>query len=118
MTPSVRGVDDDTYVVDDAGDVIIENANEGIDTVQSSISANLAANVENLTLIGSTATNGNGNTLDNLITGNTAANTLNGSTGNDTLLGLSGNDSLVGGAGNDSLIGSSGNDSIQGVRWQ
>ena len=44
------GADNDTYFVDNSGDVVTENANEGIDTVQSSVAYTLAANVENLTL--------------------------------------------------------------------
>src|SRR5262249_1823760 len=41
------GLGDDTYVVDDAGDTVTENASEGADLVQSSISFTLGANVEN-----------------------------------------------------------------------
>ena len=44
------GADNDTYFVDNSGDVVTENANEGIDTVQSSVDYTLSANVENLTL--------------------------------------------------------------------
>ena len=44
------GADNDTYFVDNSGDVVTENANEGTDTVQSSVSYVLSANVENLTL--------------------------------------------------------------------
>ena len=44
----------------------------------------LAANVENLTLVGSTVINGTGNTLANTLMGNTANNTLTGLAGNDT----------------------------------
>jgi Ca2+-binding RTX toxin-like protein len=77
------GQGDDTYLVEDAGDVVIENADEGIDTVQASISYALGTNVENLTLTGSAALNGTGNTLDNILTGNSAANVLAGEAGHD-----------------------------------
>ena len=57
----------DTYVVDNTGDVVTENADEGIDTVQATVTYTLAANVENLTLTGSGNINGTGNTLNNMI---------------------------------------------------
>ncbi len=74
--------------MDNIGDVVTENANEGIDTVQSSIAYTLGADVENLTLTGSTAITGTGNALDNVLDGslNTAANVLTGRTGNDTYI--------------------------------
>ena len=80
----VGGLGNDTYVVDAAGDSVTENANEGTDTVQSSLAFTLGANVENLTLTGTAAINGTGNALDNVLTGNSGANTLAGSAGNDT----------------------------------
>ena len=46
------GTGNDIYVVDGSTDVVSEKANEGVDTVQSSVSYTLAANVENLTLTG------------------------------------------------------------------
>ena len=99
---TLAGLDgNDTYLVDNTGDAIIELANNGTDLVQSSVTYTLAANVENLTLTGSTAINGTGNTLDNLLIGNCANNMLTGGAGNDTLDGGAGNDTMVGGTGND-----------------
>jgi len=89
------GAGNDTYVVDTAGDLVIELTNEGTDTVQASISYTLGANVENLTLIGSTAINGTGNGYNNVITGNDAANRLDGGTGNDTMIGGGGDDIYI-----------------------
>lgn len=94
----------DTFIVDDAGDVVSENASGGTDTVLSSISYTLGTNVENLTLTGAAAINGTGNTLVNIMTGNGAANTLSAGSGNDTLDGGAGADSLDGGDGNDTFI--------------
>jgi Ca2+-binding RTX toxin-like protein len=94
------GAGNDLYVVG-TGDTTIEVAGGGTDTVQSAIAWTLAANVENLTLTGTGAVNGTGNTDANVLTGNSAANTLTGNAGADTLRGLGGADSLVGGTGND-----------------
>ncbi|MDD1416489.1 hypothetical protein MEN41_18280, partial [Dolichospermum sp. ST_con] len=98
----IGGSGNDTYVVDNVGDIIAESLNSGIDTVESSITWTLKTNLENLTLTGTTAINGTGNNLNNIIIGNTGNNTLNGGLGNDTLIGDLGNDTLIGGAGNDS----------------
>jgi Ca2+-binding RTX toxin-like protein len=70
----------------------------------------LGTNLENLTLTGTTAINGTGNTVDNVLIGNSAANTLTGGAGNDQLQGGLGNDILNGDAGNDVLEGGDGND--------
>lgn len=95
------GEGDDTYVVDNAGDVVTEAANEGADTVRSSRTYALGANLENLVLTGTGNLNGTGNEQDNVLTGTSGANTLTGSAGNDDLSGLGGNDQLNGGLGND-----------------
>ena len=101
----IGGKGNDTYVVDNVGDVIAEVLNQGIDTVESFITWTLNTwtlrNLENLTLQGTTAINGTGNNLNNIITGNTAKNVLNGGLGNDTLIGGAGADTMIGGAGND-----------------
>lgn len=95
------GAGDDTYVVDNAGDVVTEASNAGVDLVKSSVTYTLSNNVENLTLTGTTAINGIGNALDNILTGNSANNTLTGGAGNDTINGGSGDDTMQGGQGDD-----------------
>jgi len=101
----IGGTGNDIYIVDSNTDIIAENANEGTDTIQSSVTYSIAAktNIENLTLTGTAAINGTGNVANNVITGNSANNTLNGGAGNDTLDGGAGTDTLIGGLGNDSL---------------
>jgi Ca2+-binding RTX toxin-like protein len=89
--------------VDNTADIITENLNEGTDVVFSSVTYTLTTNIENLTLQGTTAINGIGNNLNNIITGNTADNVLTGGLGNDTLIGGAGADTLIGGYGNDTL---------------
>jgi VCBS repeat-containing protein len=104
------GLGDDLYIVDNAGDAVIENVGEGIDHVQSGITYTLTDNVENLTLTGTAAINGSGNALDNVILGASGNNVLSGLDGNDTLTGNAVNDTLDGGAGADSMAGGAGND--------
>lgn len=137
------GAGNDTYVVDNAGDIVTENLTEGTDTVQSSLTHTLGANIEYLTLTGTTAINGTGNELANVLRGNSAANTLYGLDGNDTLYagkddfafggngddtliaentvgnwaylrGDGGNDVLSGGAGSNQIWGGGGDDTITG----
>jgi Ca2+-binding RTX toxin-like protein len=82
----------------------------GIDLVNSTASFALGAFVENLTLTGTGAIDGTGNSLDNKITGNSGANQLFGGGGNDILTGNAGDDFLFGGAGFDTLSGGAGAD--------
>ncbi len=104
------GAGNDAYIVDDAGDLVVENPGEGIDTIYASVSFNAVANVENVVLTGSGNTASTGNSLANTITGNSGDNGLSGSGGNDTLSGGDGDDSLNGGSGVDSMTGGTGND--------
>jgi serralysin len=127
------GTGDDIYFVDDAGDQVIEKAGEGNDTVRSTVSHTLAANVEDLILVGkddksqsfgafaaaaaaaAATLTGTGNALANTITAIGSGDfVLSGGGGNDTLVGSSGDDLLDGGDGDDSLIGGAGNDRLRG----
>ncbi|HOE16261.1 MAG TPA: calcium-binding protein [Syntrophorhabdaceae bacterium] len=108
------GAGNDTYYVDRAKDSVVEFADEGIDTVYSSITFVLGDTLENLILTGNDAINGTGNAFDNLIIGNGKNNILYGGDGNDILDGWGGNDILEGWGGNDLLFGENGNDKLYG----
>lgn len=109
----VGGTGNDTYVVNATGDVVTELAGEGIDTIEASVTlSTLAANVENLTLMGTSGLTANGNGLDNVLVGNSGANTLVGNAGNDRLDGGAGNDTMRGGVGNDTYVVNSTTDSV------
>ena len=105
----IGGKGDDVYTVGSAGETITEAAGEGTDLINSSVSWTLGANIEKLSLLGLSAINATGNSLDNVLTGNIGVNTLTGNDGNDILDGGRGNDKLIGGAGNDTYyVGESG----------
>jgi len=89
------GAGNDTYVVDSATDIVIETPNGGVDTVRSSVTYTLGANVERLILTGAAAINGTGNALSNLLVGNDSNNILIGGAGSDTMQGGLGNDIYV-----------------------
>ena len=105
------GAGNDTYIVS-AGDTVVENANGGTDTVQSSVAWTLSLNVENLTLTGTANVNGTGSSANNVLVGNSGNNTLDGGSGNDTVDGGDGNDSILGGSGDDTLLGGLGTDTL------
>ena len=134
----VGGVGNDTYVLDvtngvtvatgDLGDVLVEAAGQGTDTVNLTGDDSLAAltfivpnHVENVSVsssLGILPVTLTGNALDNVLgaesmVGGSAA-FLFGGVGNDTLRGGQGDDSLNGGAGNDPMFGGLGNDTLNG----
>jgi Ca2+-binding RTX toxin-like protein len=110
----IGGAGDDTYLVDDAGDQVVELPGGGTDTVRLSVNSYIMSdNVERLLYVGTGAGTVTvwGNAADNVITGSsTAANVLVGGDGNDTLTGGSGNDQLNGTAGADRMVGGAGDD--------
>ncbi len=107
------GTGDDHYSIVSAGDLVVENSNEGTDTVQTQVDYVLGANVENLIL--NFGANGIGNELSNVISDGTgAANLMSGLGGDDIIFGGSGNDTIYGGEGNDSVDGGADNDFILG----
>jgi Ca2+-binding RTX toxin-like protein len=108
---------DDIYFVDDRADVTAERAGEGTDTVLSSATFRLGAQVENLSLFGNSAANASGNGLANNLSGNEARNVLNGAGGNDVLAGGLGADVMNGGAGDDTLVFDTSDLSLPGPRW-
>src|SRR5262249_52895776 len=101
----------DTYVVDNLGAIVDETSSDGTDTINASVTFNVAdavhakGDIENLNLTGSGNVNGTGNALDNTINGNTDRNVLSGGAGIDTINGNSGNDTINGGSGWDILTG-------------
>jgi Ca2+-binding RTX toxin-like protein len=95
------GKGNDHVYVQDAGDVVVEYADEGTDTVYSFLTNyTLGDNVEGLYLMGD-AMNGTGNGLNNHMTGNDK---------NNGLLGLDGDDYIDGGKGADVMAGGIGDD--------
>lgn len=115
----IGGVGADVYLNPDTVDRIVEIPVDPFghdDLVRSERSFSLAgiAYVENLTLLGTAALNGTGNTLDNVITGNGGHSTLSGAEGNDILVAGSAATTLIGGVGDDtySLRGAPGAASV------
>ncbi|MDB5433588.1 MAG: Ca2+-binding protein toxin [Caulobacter sp.] len=106
------GNGDDTYVVDDAGDQVIEQAGQGSDSVKAYISYTLTDNVERLDLMGGDNLNATGNGGDNTLKGNTGDNVLSGLDGKDSMSGGDGADTLIGGAGHDWYQGGAGADTF------
>lgn len=101
----IGGTGNDTYYVDDVGDLVIEELDGGIDTVVSSVNlAGIPANVENIRLTGSA----------HIAVGNGGSNRLSGGSGNDELDGAGGDDLELGGDGDDSLISRAGHDTLSG----
>ena len=107
------GAGSDTYLVTDAGDRVVEAAVTGFDTILSSVSRTIAANVERLVLIGNRPIAGHGAGAADNINGNEAANWLTGGAGRDRIEGDGGADLIEGGTGADILSGGTGADTFR-----
>jgi Ca2+-binding RTX toxin-like protein len=109
----MRGFGGNDVYITDGIDTLEEFADEGIDTVKSSVTYQLRDNFENLKLLGSSSIDGHGNSLANVITGNSGNNILNGNEGLDTLIGGNGNDFYVLATGDDIVNDTGGVDTIE-----
>lgn len=94
------GLGNDIYVVNEAGDQVVENWNAGIDTIRSIIAIDLTSTtvleyVENVELKGGDDIDATGNASANVLTGNAGANRLDGREGKDTLIGGLGDDTYI-----------------------
>jgi Ca2+-binding RTX toxin-like protein len=109
------GEGNDAYIVDNAGDVVVELPGGGDDQVYATLASyTLPDEVETLRYNGYGPFSGTGNALANLIVGGSGADILAGGAGDDVLRGQSGNDQLLGGEGADSLYGGAGADTLSG----
>lgn len=115
----VGGKGNDRYYIDSYSDRIVEQANEGTDTVYSRVNHTLGINFENLYLIpDNRAKYAIGNLRNNRLKGSYLNDYLNGYNGKDTLEGEDGNDKLIGGYDNDTLYGGNGDDTLIGTHYK
>ena len=117
------GLGDDTYVVRDSLDQIVEKEQSGSDWVYATSSYTLSDNLENIQLFGSSdGLQATGNLQDNTLIGDQFSNRLSGGAGNDFLNGGAGSDQLEGGSGNDTYVVDAVGDSVtelsgEGTDW-
>lgn len=106
------GIGRDIYIVDSAGDVVVEQIGGGeVDIVRTDIdNYTIPLNVEGVELQGAGNLRLYGNAAKNYLYGNAGANSLFGGDGNDLLDGGAGNDGYLGGAGDDLLRDTAGGD--------
>ncbi len=100
------GLGDDLYVVDNAGDQIVEDAGEGYDRLFVSSDYTLAADAEIESIVVAAS--------NTIVVASDTNNTIITAGLNSTIHGLGGNDTITGGAGNDRLYGDKGDDALYG----
>ena len=106
------GAGNDYYVVDNAGDVVIDQLG-GYNIVRASVDYVLPDEIQKLFLTGA-ASSGTGNARNNVIIGSGNDDTLSGLGGADRLIGGNGRDDLFGGSGTDELFGGNDADMLDG----
>jgi Ca2+-binding RTX toxin-like protein len=107
------GADDDVYEIHNPANTIVEAAGGGNDTIWTSTTYTMSANIETMYLVGNI--NGTGSDDDNTIVVYGGGNhTIDGAGGNDTLIAGTGTDTLIGGGGNDVLLAGAGTNSLEG----
>ena len=131
----VGGLNDDTYLFENAAapeaDMVRENENEGIDTLNfvaltaaatlnlgSTVVQNVHTNRTVKLSSGGSFENTTGGSSDDLLIGNALNNQLKGGDGDNMLIGNDGDDFLLGGSGQDILIGDYGADRLDGAGHQ
>lgn len=121
----IGGAGDDTYFVDNTGDVVDENnatwGGGGNDTIDAAISfdlgnpAQVIGTVQTLVLTGTADLDAIGTGLAETITGNIGNNVIRGVGGSDRLNGGGGDDRLIAGNGTGSILsGGPGDDTLKG----
>ena len=113
------GAGNDEYVVTERGDVVVEAAGGGRDTIRTSVTYNGAADteIEVINIANASGTDAidlAGDNSGNEIRGNAGVNNILGRGGNDTIFAYGGNDRIEGGDGNDDIRGGTGADTILG----
>lgn len=116
------GAGNDSYAVDDPGDVVDETAGTGIDAgghdqIFTSVSVSLTGTarfVEDVTVSRPNPVTVTGNDLKNFFMGGIGDDTFYGAGNDDRIWANSGDDRVYGGDGNDDLDGSNGDDQIFG----
>jgi trimeric autotransporter adhesin len=103
LTTLVGQSGNETFVVNNTGDVVTDTSSTSSNVLLSSVNYTLPTNVNSLTLTG---------TASLLATGNAAADVINANSGVDTLVAGSGLATLAGGAGNDTFVVNSASDVV------
>jgi Ca2+-binding RTX toxin-like protein len=103
------GAGNDTFHVSQKGDIVIEGAGRGFDTVRSTVTYVLGANAEIEVLqtektLGTGAINLTGNRFVQIVIGNNGANIIDGKGGADRMEGRAGNDTFYVDSGADIVV--------------